>query len=135
MEQYEWTPTSVTFPDFSGNVELDFKMTGHSIFAQIGLDEDKWSVIGLEWDGGESFAELAIVAVEKKLFVEGQGDQYPKIAKRLGHIPATRFKVHDVDPAWLLKAITHSFGMQLRSRGIQGYPVQITNHADIPDQN
>lgn len=129
-----WRDAEVTYPDWSGNAQLDQRMTSKQLEEVVGLDRDEWMVIGLDIGGGEHDHELRVVAVHRDLMPDG-GDVLPKIAaSNNGEIPATEFLVHDVDPYKVLQAITHLFEMKLRRRGTRDLPIRIMSQSDLPEQ-
>jgi len=63
-------------------------------------------IISLDIGGGEHRHDLRVVAVHNSLATE-VGDVLPSIAAAHGgQIPATEFRIHDVDPYQILRAIT-----------------------------
>jgi hypothetical protein len=128
-----WGDAQVTYPDFSGNAQLDMRMTGRSINEVVGLS-DEWLVIGLDMGGGEIRHELQVIVVHKDAMPAG-GDALPRMAENSdGEIHATTFLIHDVDPYEVLRAITHVFEMRLRVRGCRDFPIRIMSQADVPEQ-
>src|SRR4051794_32680411 len=110
VDGFIWGPAEVTYPDFSGNAQLDMRMTGKSINEVVGLRDD-WLIIGLDLGGGENRHELQIIAVHKDAMPAG-GDVLPGMAQNSGgEIHATSWLIHDVDPYEVLRAITHVFEM------------------------
>ena len=133
VDGFMWGPAEVTYPDFSGNAQLDMRMTGKSINEVVGLSDD-WLVIGLDLGGGENRHELQVIAVHKDAMPAG-GDMLPGMAENSGgEIHATSWLIHDVDPYEVLRAITHVFEMRLRVRGARDFPIRIMSQADVPEQ-
>ena len=133
VEPYEWRDAEVTYPDWTGTAQLDQRMTARGIEEVVGLDPDRWTVVGIDIGGGERSHDLHVIAVDHAIFPEGK-DVFPRIAAANGGvIPATDFLVHDVDPYQVLQAITHVFELRLRMRGTRDLPVQITALADAPE--
>lgn len=135
MEPQRWEPADVTFPDYKGNVALDFKMTGPDQFAVAGIEESKWQVVGFDWTRGESMDTLHVLAIDRSLYPKNQSDIFPYLMEKYGHIPVTDLQLHDVDPNTFLKSITHMFHMQLRARGLADYEVFVTKLDDVPIQD
>lgn len=135
MEPYVWREAEVSYPDFKGTAQLDKKMTGTSGFAVAGIDPDRWLVIGLDIGGGEDDHELRVVAIDQGIVPEGQGDVLNYLNEKHGHIPVTEILLHDVDPYEVLKSITHSFELRLRSRNAVGKTIKVTALGDIPQQD
>lgn len=133
MEPYEWRKAEVTYPDWSGTAQLDQRMTAAGIEEVVGLDPDRWTVVGIHIGGGERAHDLHVVAVDHAIFPDGN-DVFPRIAEANGGvIPATDFLVHDVDPYKVLQAITHVFELRLRHRGTRDIPIRVTALGDAPE--
>jgi hypothetical protein len=135
VEPYEWREAEVTYPDWSGTAQLDQRMTAPGIEEVVGLDPDRWTVVGIDIGGGERDHDLHVVAVDWAILPErGDGSVFPRIAAANGGvIPATDFLVHDVDPYKVLQAITHVVELRLRTRGTQDFPIRITALGDAPE--
>jgi hypothetical protein len=131
---FVWDEASVSYPDWSGNAQLDQRRTSAGLEEIVGLDPEIWMAIGLDIGGGESSHELRVVAVHRDLFT-AEGDVFPKIAAAYGgEIPATEFLIHDVDPYEVLRAVTHVFEMRLRRRGCRDLPIRVMSRSDVPEQ-
>lgn len=131
-----WGPSAVTFPDWVGDAVLDQRRTGRDarIAGQVGLDPEKWHVVGIDIGGGESYHSLSVVAVDRALFGEHESDVFPKIAaEHGGDLPVTEFMIHDVDPYEFLKSIIHSFEFRLRIERTQDMRIVVENHGDVPE--
>lgn len=137
MESYIWGDAEVTYPDWNGTVQLDQRMTAPGIGELVGLDAQKWWVIGFDIGGGEreSGHDLQVYAVERELVPEG-GDVLPRIADANGgEIPVTQFLVHDVNPYDILLAITHQLDLRMRVRGARRYPIRVERLGDVLEQD
>lgn len=134
MEPHIWEEASVAFPDFAGHVELDFRIT-NSALEEAGIDESRWQVIGFEWDRGEQFEQLYVIAVDKGKIPDGEDTIFERLTAEHGHVPATKILMHDVDPAAFLHSVTHSFGMTLRARGVGNAEIVVDELGDIPEQH
>ena len=133
QDGFIWGDAQVTYPGWQGTAQLDERMTGRSLYKVIGLDRDKWFVIGLDIGGGEPSHDLRVVAVHRDLVPVG-GDVLPRIAaSNGGEIPATEFLVRDVNPYEVLQAITHMFELRLKLRACQDIPIRIMSQSDVPD--
>jgi hypothetical protein len=133
---YLWNEASVTYPDMKGTAELDISMAQRPIAHLVGLDEDEWSVIGLDIGGGEMPHHLRVIAIPKANTPDG-GDVLPKIAAASGgEVQATEFLIHDANPYEILQAVSHVFELRLRVRRLTeaGIPVRIVAHGDVPVQ-
>jgi hypothetical protein len=135
QDGFLWGDAEVTYPDWKGTAQLDQRMTGdRSLNEIVGLDRDKWFIIGLDIGGGEHAHDLHVVAVHRDVVPEG-GGVLPKIAAANGgEIPATEFRIHDVDPYEVLRAITQMFELRLRLSGCQDLPIRIMSQSDVPEQ-
>lgn len=132
MDPYEWRSASVSHPDWSGTAQLDQRMTTAGIEERVGLDPNKWTVVGIDIGGRERGQHLRVVAVDHNVFPAGS-DVFPRIAASNGGvIPATEFLVHDLDPYDLLKAVTHFFELRLRHRGTRDFPIRVIAQDDSP---
>ncbi|NEN04728.1 hypothetical protein G3T36_02485 [Diaminobutyricibacter tongyongensis] len=133
VEPYEWGEASVTNPDWSGTAQLDQRMTAAGIEEVVGLDPERWMVVGIDIGGGEHSHEIHVLAVDHAIFPNGQ-DVFPRIAEANGGaIPVTDFLVHDADPYAVLKAVTHVFELRMRTRGTRDIPIQVTALGDAPE--
>ena len=133
VEPYEWGQATVTYPDWNGTAQLDQRLTSAGIEEVVGLDRNRWRVVGIDIGGGEHEHEIHVVAVDRSIFPEGS-DVFPRIAEAHGGvIPVTDFLVHDADPYEVLKAITHVFELRLRLGGTRDIPIQVTALADAPE--
>lgn len=130
-----WHPAEVTHPDWTGAAQLDQRLTGAGVEEVVGLDRDEWMAIGLDIGGGEHGHELRVIAVHRSDIPEG-GDVFPRIAAANGgHIPATEFLIHDVNPYEVLQKITHVFEMRIRTRGSRDLPIRVLRQSDVPEQD
>lgn len=132
MEPHVWRDAEVTYPDYKGNAQLDFKKSTR--LADFGIDEDKWLLIGFDLGGGEHSQEARVVLLDSALLAEENVNNVGELAEKLGYVPATEFLLHDVDPYELLKSISHMFEMRLRLRALEGHEIRITELSDIPEQ-
>lgn len=128
-----WGDASVTYPDWSGTAQLDYRMTGPLFEEIIGLDPDEWMIVGFDIGGGESqFGrhDLNVVAVRRSDLPAGSVDgDYSE------EIPVTEFLVHNVDPYEILRTITHQFELRLRRRGWGQHPLRVVALGDVPTQD
>lgn len=130
----EWQKPSVNVPAFRGEAVLDDKITmPDKMFGMLNIDRNDWFLVGLDWDGTEHSQSLRVYLVDRHL-VDVQSDYFTHVKKKFGFIPVTEFLVHDVDPADYIRAITHGFQLQLRTRGVGQDDVRITRRGDIPEQ-
>jgi len=129
-EGYLWGNAEVTHPGWSGNAQLDQR----GFEEAVGLDPKVWLAIGLHVGGGEHTHNLRVVAVQRDLVPEG-GDGLPEIAAANGgEIPATEFKIHDLDPYTVLKAVAHMFAMRLTLQRAAEWPIRIMSLSDVPER-
>lgn len=132
-----WDEASVTYPDMKGTAQLDVSMTRARIEQLVGLDDDKWQVIGLDIGGGETDHGLRVIAVPTENMPDG-GDVLRKFsAASGGEVQATEFLIHDADPYEILRAISHVFELRLRLARLtdEGIHVRIVAHGDVPEHD
>lgn len=137
MENRILSKAEVTYPDWNGTVQLDQRMTAPGLGEVIGLDSDKWMVVAFDIGGGEREQgrhTLNVYAVDRKL-VKTDSDVLVQVAAdHADELPVTQFLVHDVDPYEILRAITHQFELQLRTRGSRDFPIRVVALGDVPEQ-
>jgi hypothetical protein len=134
MTDYIWGDAEVTYPDWQGSVQIDERMTDTSLHELVGLDSDKWMIVGVDIGGGEGEHELRVLAIDASLAPEG-GNIYPRIADQHGgELPVTNFLIHDVDPYEVLKAMSHVLDLRVRVRSLIGTPIRVTSYKDVPEQ-
>jgi len=123
-----WGEASVSFPDWSGTAQLDERMTvpWQGLARTVGLDDDKWQVIGFDIGGGEHGYHLRVVAAPRDVWEKSSPDD--------PEIEATEFLVHDVDPLAILREMTHVFELKMRHRGLGSRPVRIRSSSDLPSE-
>jgi len=128
-----WRAAEVTSPDWIGTAQLNQRRSAD--LAQLaGLDSEKWLVVGFDIRSGEHGHDLRVVAMHRDLMPEA-ADVFPNIAaEHGGHIPATEFVVHDVEPYEVLQAITHKFELRMRARGTRDLPIRIVAQLEGPEQ-
>jgi PAS domain-containing protein len=131
MTNYLWRDAEVTYPDWSGNAQLDQRMTGSNASFErlVGLDPDEWIILGFDIGWGEieqDVHELHVVAARR---ADIRGSDSAE-----GELPVTDFLIHDADPIEVLRAISHVFELRLRRRGIGDRPLRVVALADIPEQ-
>lgn len=125
VDPYNWGGASVTHPDWQGTAHIDEKKTGdESIYTITGIDRDQWTIIGLDWGGGESGRD-----VPHAIVVPADTDLSAR------QIEATDLMLHDVDINDLLKRITHVADFRLRIRSVVDSEITITSLGDVPEQD
>lgn len=134
MTDHIWGDAEVMYPDWQGTLQLDERMTGTQLPELVGLDSDKWIIVGLDIGGGEHQHDLHVLAIDRDISPEG-GNVYPRIAEANGgELPVTDFLIHNVDPYEILQAITHMLDLKIRVRGTIGTPIRVTALGDVPNQ-
>lgn len=140
MDGYIWGDAEVTYPDWRGTAQLDQRITSRvpgedpGVEALVGLDHEKWWVVGIDIGGGEHEHWLRLLAVSQDIMPAG-GDAFRRIAESNdGEIPVTEFLVHDVDPYAVLKAISHQFALRLRVASTVGVTLRVVDQGDVPEQ-
>ncbi|MPV50132.1 hypothetical protein GCG21_08960 [Pseudactinotalea sp. HY160] len=125
MTRYEWGPAAVTYPDWQGTAQIDEKLTGDvDMYSLAGIDRDEWTIIGLEFGGGESgWHELHLIAVPHGTNLDAD------------HIEATDLLIHDVNPVDFLRQVLHSADFRFRSQGMAGKTITVTALGDVPEQD
>ncbi len=126
-EPYEWGPASVTYPDWKGTFQIDEIITRpESIYDLTGVNQDEWTIIGLDWGAGEHGPhELHVLAVPHGTLDEGDDP-----------IEAVDFMIHDSDPFEIVQKIIHlaDFRARLGWLADSGRPIMIAGLRDIPEQ-
>lgn len=124
MTRYEWGPAAVTYPDWQGTVQIDEKLTGDvDMYTLAGIDRDEWSIIGLEWSGGErGWHDLHLIVVPRGTDLDAP------------EIEATNLLIHDVNPVDFLAKVMHGADFRLRTQRMMDKTITITNLGDIPEQ-
>lgn len=135
---YLWEDASVSYPDWQGTAQLDQRMTSAGIEELVGLDEDEWTVVGIDIGGGESgLHPLEVVAVHSDVPApDRRPDEslFEAMARANGgELPATHFRVHEADAFDVLLEIMHVFDFRLRSRGAVDVSIRIMSQADLPE--
>lgn len=133
--EYEWGDARVSYPDWKGTFQVDQKLTGDvSIYTITKIDRDEWTIIGLDWGGGEQVDGLGhynahphrlSAIVVRKDDADLDADE----------IRATEVMVHDVDPYDMIKAITHMAEFRMRVRRVVDSKIIIVDEGDIPEQD
>jgi hypothetical protein len=137
-----WGDASVTYPDWQGTAQLDQRMTSAGIEELVGLNQDDWTVVGIDIGGGESgLHDLAVVAVHRDAetgVVDRRSDEslYQAMARANGgKLEATHFLVHGLDQFEVLTKMMHVFDFRLRSRGVLDVSIRITrDDLNLPDE-
>jgi hypothetical protein len=124
MDAYEWGAAEVSYPDWKGTAEIDEKYTGDdSIYTLTGVDQDEWSIIGLEFGGGErGFSAPEIVVVPKGTDLDSD------------RIEARLIRLHEVEMFDVLSVLMNVMSMKFRTRRTESATIVITSHGDIPPQ-
>lgn len=124
MDAYEWGAAEVSYPDWKGTAEIDEKITGdESIYTVAGVDQDEWTIIGLDFGGGESgFHSPEIIVVPKGTDLNSD------------RIEAKSIRLHEVETFDLLSVMMHVMSMKFRTRRTESATIVITSHGDIPPQ-
>lgn len=125
MTKYEWGPATVTYPDWQGTMQIDEKVTGDvDMYSLANVNRDEWTIIGLEWGGGESgWHDLNLIVVPHGTDLDA--DQ----------IEATNLLIHDVNPVEFLSKIMHSADFRLRTQRMVGKTITVTALGDVPEQD
>jgi len=125
MTNFEWGPAAVTHPDWQGTMQIDEKTTGEeSIYSLTGIDKNEWTIVGLDWGGGETgWHELNVIVVP-----QGTDLSEPEL-------DATHLKIHDSDPMEILTKIMHVADYRLRIRSVVDSNIRITALGDVPEQD
>ena len=129
MDGEVWGEASVTYPDWQGTAQLDERLTvpWAGLARSVGLDRDKWQVVGFSIGGGEHGYNLRVVATPLDVWEKTKADDDAEIE-------ATEFLVHDVDPLAILQQMTHVFELKMRLRGLDGRQVRIRALSDLPKE-
>lgn len=124
MDAFEWGPAEVAYPDWKGTAQIDEKLTGEeSIYTIAGIDQDEWTIIGLDFGGGESgFHSPEIVVVPRGTDLDS------------GRIEGRLIRLHEVETFDLLSRIIHLLSMKFRTRRVESAQIVITSVGDIPTQ-
>lgn len=124
MTSYEWGPATVTYPDWQGTAQIDQKATGNiDMYSLANINRDEWTIIGLEWSGGESgWHDLNLIVVPHDTDLDA--DQ----------IEATRILIHDVNPMDFMSKIMHVADFRFRSRRTADKTITVTALGDVPEQ-
>jgi hypothetical protein len=93
----------------------------------VGLDADKWQVVGFSIGGGEHGFNLRIAAAPRDVW-----ENYDRDGG--GEIEVTEFLVHDVDPLEILGQMTHMFELEMVIRGLSGDQVRVRALSDLPKE-
>ncbi|OBB95934.1 hypothetical protein A5782_05685 [Mycobacterium sp. 852002-40037_SCH5390672] len=131
VDEYEWGPAEVGFPDWSGTAQLDQKITGtENVYSLTGIDSEKWQIIGLDFGAGESGPHnVHIIAVPRSEW----GQSPPS---DLSHVRAADIQIHNgIDPFHLLRQITHVLDMRFRIRAVKDSTITINERLDEPPQD
>jgi len=136
MTDYIWDDPSIEFRDWQGKMQLDQRKTGPLLNDLIGLDFDRWFIVGLHITGGERKPKLHVLAVGRNIFpAPAEAPVLQRVAAAHGgEVPVTDFEIHDADPYVVLQAMTHWVDFRLRHRSIGDLPVRVTATGDVPEQ-
>lgn len=136
MTDYIWDDPSIEFPDWQGKLQVDQRKTGPLLNDLIGLDFDRWLIVGLHVTGGERKPKLHVLAVDKKILPPpAEAPVLQRLAAAHGgEVPVTDIEIHDADPYVVLQAMTHSLDLRIRHRSIAELPIRVTGLGDIPEQ-
>ncbi|MBT1611876.1 hypothetical protein [Curtobacterium poinsettiae] len=136
MTDYIWDDPSIEFPDWQGNVQLDQRKTGVLLNDLIGLDFDRWFIVGLHVTSGERKPKLHVLAVDREIFPpQAAAPVIQRVAAAHGgEVPVTDFEIHDADPYVILQAMTHWLDFRLRHRSIAGLPIRVTASDSVPSR-
>lgn len=124
-----WGEARVSFPDWKGTAQLDERRTipWEGLARTVGLDPDRWQMVGFDIGGGEGGYELRVVAAPSDVWEKVAADDSAEIE-------VTEFLVHDVDPLKLLQQMTHVFELKMRARWIGERQVRIRALSDLPSE-
>jgi hypothetical protein len=133
MTDYIWGDAEVTYPDWQGTIQVDERRTGTQLDELVGLDFDRWGIVGIDIGGGESAHTLHVLAVDK----QKTGDaRYEDVATANGgDLPVTDFLIHDADPYAVLQALTHVLELRMRVRSTVGLTFRVAALGDVPEQD
>lgn len=132
---YLWGDASVSYPDWQGTAQLDQRMTSAGIEELVGLDPDEWTIVGIDIGGGEGgLHPLEVVAVRIRDEDRRPDESLFEAMARSngGELPATHFRVHEVDAFEVLLKIMHLFDFRLRRRGAVDVPIRVVSQDEIP---
>ena len=129
MDGELWGDARVTFSDWKGTAQLDERKTvpWQGLAGTVGLDADKWQVVGFSIGGGEHGFNLRIAAAPRDVW-----ENYDRDGG--GEIEVTEFLVHDVDPLEILSQMTHMFELKMLIRGLSGDQVRVRALSDLPKE-
>ena len=114
----------MTYPDWRGTAQIDEKYTGdESIYTIAGVDQDEWTIIGLDLGGGErGFHKPEIIVVPSGTDLDS------------GRIEAKLIRLHDVEMFDLLRGMINVFSLKFRTRRVESAEIVITGFGNIPPQ-
>lgn len=133
MTDYIWGDAEVTYPDWQGTIQVDERRTGTQLDELVGLDFDRWGIVGIDIGGGESGHTLHVLAVDKQK--TGDAHYEDVAAANGGELPVTDFLIHDADPYAVLQALTHVLELRMRVRSTVGLTIRVTALGDVPEQD
>ncbi|QZH58868.1 hypothetical protein K1X22_21820 [Mycolicibacterium farcinogenes] len=129
MDPYVWGDAEVTHTDWTGTAALDEKLTGPTdIYDYTGVDRDEWTIVGLDFGGGETGMHTPSVIAVRESELDGRH------ITDLSAVNAAEIQIHGLDPFELLKKMTHYLDMRFRSRAIKNATVTITEQLDVSPQ-
>ncbi|RJN32906.1 hypothetical protein [Nesterenkonia natronophila] len=130
-EPYVWRQEAqVTYPDWKGTAQLDQRKTTDTLEEVVGLDPDKWIIVGFDIGGFErpESRKMHVVAATREHFSEVR-----ELDDAL-ELQVTDFLIHNVDPFEILQKITHVFEMRMRIRHLPAERIRVVNLKDVPEQ-
>lgn len=133
MTDYIWGDAAVTYPDWQGTIQVDERRTGTQLDELVGLDFDRWGIVGIDIGGGEHSHTLHVLAVDKQKTKDARYEDVA--AANGGELPVTDFLIHDVDPYKVLQALSHVLELRMRVRSTVGLTIRVTSLGDVPEQH
>lgn len=135
MDPYLLEPAHVQLDEYLGTVaaEHDITIHGDDLYEVVGLDRDKWTILGIEfYDGtGPQHGSVDVYAIDREAHDVHSYDRLREIADGDGALPVTHFAVHGVRPEQISQRVFKRYKVQLRSASTADVELRVEAQGDL----
>lgn len=137
VDPYDLGPAHVQHDQWLGTAaaEDDVTSSADGLYAVVGLDRTKWTIIGLEFFDGTS-ARTSGVRVQaldrvRHGLLDSRYEDLRAFADNRGHLPVTSFEVHGTQAEEITKRVFKRYMVRLTTTSFAETPLRVEELGDL----